>query len=121
MQGEIQREQWQTYLDDFSKRNLGRSASLEILSEQLGTQNEAEMLPLEGISLAGKGSHASSVEIMLGGSGPADDRNLTHTITQVKHIFPKIGVDGREDALEIESGDGGKTILVFNSLRELSE
>ena len=121
MQGEIQQEQWQTYLDDFSKRNLGRTADLQVLSEELGTQEEAEMLAFEGITLETKGPLASSVEIMLGGSGSADNRNLTHTVTQVRRIVPKTGVDGREDALEIEARDGAKTILIFKALQQLPE
>lgn len=121
MQGEIQQEQWQAYLDDFSKRNSGRMADLQIISEEVGTQREAEMLTFEGITLETKGSLASSVEIMLGSGGSADDRNLTHTITQVRRIVPKIGADGREDALEIEAGDGANIILVFKALPELAE
>ena len=121
MQGEIQQEQWQAYLDDFSKRNSGRMADLQIISEEAGTQREAEMLTFEGITLETKGSLASSVEIMLGSGGSADDRNLTHTITQVRRIVPKIGADGREDALEIEAGDGANIILVFKALPELAE
>lgn len=121
MKGEIPQEQWQTYLDDFSKRNSGRLADLEVLSEELGTQEEAAMLPFEGITLETKGSMASSVEIMLGGKGAADDRNVTHTVTQVRLIVPKIGTDGREDALEIEAEDGTKIILVFRALPELAE
>ena len=121
MQGEIQQEQWQAYLDGFSKRNSGRMADLQILSDELGTQEEAEMLPFEGITLETKGSLASSVEIMLGGTGAADKGNLTHTVTQVRRIVPKTGGDGREDALEIEAGDGAKTILIFKTLPELPE
>ena len=121
MQGEIQQDQWQAYLDDFSKRNSGRMADLQIISEEVGTQREAEMLTFEGITLETKGSLASSVEIMLGSCGAADDRNLTHTITQVRRIVPKIGADGREDALEIEAGDGANIILVFKALPELAE
>ena len=121
MQGEIQQEQWQAYLEGFSKRNSGRMADLQILSDELGTQEEAEMLPFEGITLETKGSLASSVEIMLGGTGSADNRNLTHTVTQVRRIVPKTGVDGREDALEIEAGDGAKTILIFKTPPELPE
>ena len=37
MQGEIQQEQWQAYLDGFSKRNSGRMGDLQILSDELGT------------------------------------------------------------------------------------
>ena len=121
MQGEIQHKQWQAYLDDFSKRNSGRTADLQILSNELGTQEEAEMLPFEGITLETKGSLASSVEIMLGGTGSADNCNLTHTVTQVRRIVPKTGADGREDALEIEAKDGAKTILVFKRPPELPE
>ena len=120
MQGEIQRERWQTYLDEFSQRNAGRVAGIQLISEELGTQQEAKMMPFEGITLETKGSLASSVEIMLGGTGPADDRNLTHTVTQVRRIVPKNGSDGREDALEIETEDGAKTILVFKKLAELT-
>src|SRR5207248_8926244 len=108
-------------LDDFSKRNCGRIADLEVLSEELGTQGEAETLPFEGITLETKGSLASSVEIMLGRTGSADNRNLTHTVTQVRRIVPKTGVDGREDALEIETVDGAKTILIFKMPPELPE
>ena len=120
MQGEIQRERWQTYLDEFSQRNAGRVAGIQLISEELGTQQEAKMMPFEGITLETKGSLASSVEIMLGGTGPADDRNLTHTVTQVRRIVPKNGSDGREEALEIETEDGAKTILVFKKLAELT-
>ena len=121
MQGEIQQEQWQAYLDGFSKRNSGRMADLQILSDELGTQEQAEMLPFEGITLETKGSLASSVEIMLGGTGSADNRNLTHTVTQVRRVVPKIGADGSEDALEIEAEDGSKIILIFKTPPELPE
>lgn len=121
MKGEIPRDQWQTYLAEFSKRNSGRPVNLEVLSEELGDQEEAQMLPLEGITLETKGSQAASVEIMLGGTGAADDRNLTHTVSQVRLIVPKVGADGREEALEIEAEDGTKIILVFKALPELAE
>ena len=121
MKGEIPRDQWQTYLAEFSKRNLGRPVNLEVLSEELGDQEEAQMLPFEGMTLETKGSKAASVEIMLGGTGAADERNLTHTVSQVQLIVPKVGADGREEALEIESEDGTKIILVFKALPELAE
>ncbi len=121
MQGEIQQEQWQAYLDGFSKRNSGRMADLQILSDELGTQEEAQMLPFEGITLETKGFLASSVEIMLGGTGSADKRNLTHTVTRIRRIVPKTGWDGREEALEIEARDGAKTILIFKTPLELPE
>ncbi len=79
------------------------------------------MLALEGVTFESNRSDASGIEIMLGGTSAADMRHLTHTVTQVRRIVPKKGVDGREDALEIESEDGTKTILIFKQLAELAE
>jgi hypothetical protein len=121
MQGEIQQEQWQAYLDGFSKRNRGRMVDLQVLNDELGAQKEAETLSFEGITFDTKGSLASSMEIMLGGTGSADNRNLTHTLTEVRRIVPKTALDGRDDALEIEAEDGTKTILIFNRPVERQE
>ena len=121
MQDGIKRDRWQDYLDEFSKRNRGRASRVEVLSEDLGAQEAAEMLPFEGISFESRGSAAPAVEIMLGGTGAADSRHLTHTITEARRIAPKLGADGREDALEIEARDGTRTILVFETLPALPE
>jgi hypothetical protein len=34
---------------------------------------------------------------------------------------PKTGLDGRDDALEIEAGDGAKIILIFKAPPQLPE
>jgi hypothetical protein len=60
----------------------GRAVDLQLLSEELGTYNEAERFPFQGISLENKETSCENVEIMLGGSG-ADHRNLTHTVKEV--------------------------------------
>jgi hypothetical protein len=118
MQGEIRQDEWQAYLEGFSKRNGGRAAHVEVIGADLGAQELAERLPLEGITFEDKGSLAPSVEIFL---GAATERHLTHTITGVRLIAPKVGADGREDALEIEASDGTKTIIVFEPLQALPE
>ncbi len=121
MQGQIRTDDWQKYLNDFSRRNAGRTARLEVLSENLGVQGAGvEKLPLQGITLD-KSSPTSSLEIMLGAGGAADMRRLTHTVPQVRRIVAKFGPDAREDALEIESEDGARTLLVFETLHELPE
>ena len=121
MQGQIRTDDWQKYLNDFSRRNSGRTARLEVLSENLGVQGDVERLPLQGITLDKRSNLTSSLEIMLGGGGAADMRHLTHTVPLVRRIVAKFGPDAREDALEIESEDGARTILVFETLRELPE
>ena len=122
MQGQIRTDDWQKYLNDFSRRNAGRTARLEVFSEDLGVQgDDVERLPLQGITLDKRSSLTSSLEIMLGGGGAAHMRHLTHTVPRVRRIVAKFGPDAREDALEIESEDGARTILVFETLTELPE
>ena len=122
MQGQIRTDDWQNYLNDFSRRNAGRTARLEVLSENLGVQgDDVERLPLQGITLDKRSGLTSSLDIMLGGGRAADMRHITHTIPRVRRIVAKFGPDAREDALEIESEDGARTLLIFESLRELPD
>ena len=59
MQGQIRIDNWQTYLNDFSIRNAGRTARVEVLSEDLGVQGDVERLPLQGITLDKRSSPTS--------------------------------------------------------------
>ena len=117
--GEVTRGQWATFFIDFSKRNKSRATRLEIFSD-LGAQEAERNLPLNGISLEEKGNDAPRIEIMLGGDSPDDDRHLTHVIARATHIFPKVGADGIDEALEIEDANGVKSLLSFESLPELT-
>ena len=89
--GFIEPDQWQNFLDGFSKRNQGRATRLEVIGE-LGAQEEEQYLPLVGVSLDPKGTAAGSVEIMLAGEGPADYRQVEHTIRNVQKIAPLVGI-----------------------------
>lgn len=42
MIGEIEQDQWATYLDEFSRRNAMRPARLEIIGEEVGAQEAAQ-------------------------------------------------------------------------------
>ena len=120
MPGFIEQDQWKTFLDEFSKRNQLRATRLEIVGE-IGAQEEEEYLPLIGVSLERKGTAAGSVEVILGGESPADDRHVEHMISKVQKIAPLIGVSGFEDGLGFEDQEGGKTLLLFEKLPELPE
>ena len=119
MQGEIERASWKTFLDEFSKRNQLRPTRLEIIGEEIGVQEEEELLPLVGISFEPKGSVAGSVAIITGGETAADPRHVTHTILNVKRIVPLVGIKEIEDGLAIEDNDGVKTLLRFETLPEI--
>jgi len=120
MSGFIERDQWKSFLDEFSKRNQLRATRLEVVGE-LGAQEEEEYLPLVGVSFETKGTAAGNVEVILGGESAADERHVEHTISKVQRIAPLIGVSGFEDGLGFEDAEGGKTLLLFEKLIELPE
>jgi Family of unknown function (DUF5335) len=120
MPGFIEKDQWKTFLDEFSKRNQLRPTRLEVVGE-IGAQEEEEYLPLIGVSLETRGTAAGSVEVILGGESPADDRHVEHIISKVQKIAPLIGVSSFEDGLGFEDQEGGKTLLLFEKLPELPE
>lgn len=120
MKGEIERSQWKTFLDEFSRRNQLRPTRLEVIGE-MGAQEEEQFLPLVGVSFEPKGAAAGSVEIIAGGETAADPRRVTHTILDVRRIVPLVGPDGLEEGLGIEDGDGAKTLLRFEVLPELTD
>lgn len=121
MQGEIERNQWKTFLEEFSRRNQLRPTRLEIIGAEIGAQEEETLLPFSGISFETKGTAAGSVEIILGGETAAESGRLTHTVTGVQRIVPLVGANALEDGLGIEDENGVKTLLRFETLPELPD
>jgi hypothetical protein len=117
----IEQDQWQTFLEDFSKRNQFRATRLEIVSKEIGAYEEEESLPLVGVSFEAKGSDAGSVVITLGGETGKDQRQVEHLVENVERIAPITGVTGLEDGLGFEDRDGNKTILTFEQLPEIAD
>jgi hypothetical protein len=120
MAGFIEREQWKTFLDEFSERNQLKATRVEVIGE-IGAQEEEVYLPLVGVSFEPKGAEAGSVEIILGGEAANDPRHLTHLIPNVQRIAPLLGTTSLEDGLGIENDEGTKTLLRFKALAEIEE
>jgi hypothetical protein len=118
MAGFIDRSEWGTFLDEFSKRNQLRPTRLEVVGGDVGTQEQATFLPFVGVTVDNK-SESGGIEIALGGETSAEERQLTHHITNVKRLAPLIGITGVEDGLAIEDRAGVKTLLSFEALREI--
>ena len=118
MTGFIDRGQWETFLDEFSKRNQLRPTRLEVVGGDIGAQEQEAFLSFVGVSVDSK-SESGNIEIALGGETAADERQLTHRISNVERIAPLIGITGVEDGLAIEARDGVKTLLSFEALREI--
>lgn len=118
MERNIELDQLEGFFQEFTERNVSRPTRLEVFDD-MGAQTEEHGLPLRGIDLDMKGSGSPRVEIMLGGQGP-DQRHLTHTITNIRRVYVKIGEANIDQVLEIESQEGVKTLLQFEVLQEIS-
>jgi hypothetical protein len=110
---DIPREQWVRFFDDFSKNHEGWIVTLEVLGADIGDQEEANNLPLVGISADVK-ARENRVEIIVGGRPDVD---LTRFIERPKHVWVKEPRLPGDEAMEIESEDGIKTILNFHRIR----
>jgi hypothetical protein len=109
---EIPREEWTRFLDTFSRQHEGWLATLEILGAEIGAQQEARDLPLQGITATSTDDESQSISISLGNT--AED-HVTHTITEPTRLWLEQTSEGANAALEIESADKVKTLLRFRS------
>src|SRR6266576_5712185 len=81
---EIPRQEWNSFFDSFSRRHEGWLATLEVFGSDVGAQEEAHELPLEGVSVASEADKSESIAINMGKT-PED--HIRHTITKPEHVW----------------------------------
>jgi len=111
---EIPRDEWAKFLEGYSRQHEGWLATLEIFGPEIGAQQEALDLPLEGITAASKDGNPSTVSISIV-LGRNPDDHVTHTITDPTRLWLEQTSQGANAALEIESAGEVKTLLRFRS------
>jgi uncharacterized protein DUF5335 len=109
---EIPRAEWNNFFDGFSRQHEGWLATLEIFAPDLGAQEEAHELPLEGISIAAGDESPIAISISL---AQTSEDHVTHTITGPERVWLEQTLGGANAALEIESENQTKTLLRFRS------
>lgn len=87
---------------------------------ELGDQQMARHLPLQEISYESKGSDQGSIEIRVG-YDTGDVRELTHWVANASKLFIQEDDNGQVECIEIESSDGGKTLVYSEHLPALRE
>ena len=107
---EIPRAEWPAFLDSFSRQHEGWLATLEVLSNESGAQEEAHELPLEGITSTFKEGETIAISL---GNAPED--HITHVIAEPTHVWLEQTAQGANEALQIESANAVKTLLRFRS------
>ncbi len=113
---EIAAPDWQAFADEFSKHHQGTVATVEVISPDLGAQEEARALPFVGISFDDRGSERGSITLLL---GTDPDAHAEHRIEHPERIWLRTGGDGESDAIEIEAADNTKTILLLQPIPAL--
>jgi hypothetical protein len=109
---EIPRAEWAEFLDSFSRQHEGWLVTVEVLSEEIGAQVEAEEKPLEGITAEQKGSGEGSISITV---GLIPEEQVTHNIRAPTHLRIEQAENGADMALEMESEEGVTTLVRLRS------
>jgi hypothetical protein len=97
----LDKSDWRVFLDGVSRLLTGKQAEIEVDSLGLGSQIEAEWLPLIGITYDPKDD---LVEVALEG--------LDHMIPKPKEIVARTGATGLE-SLEVVRDDNTREIVLF--------
>lgn len=107
---QVPRAEWPRFFREFSRSHEDWLVTVRIMSPTFGSQVQSEGLPLEGI-VSDAGGHGK-ISINLGRSA---DRNVEHEVPDPRQVWVKVSAAGAEEALEIESEDGTKTIVEFRA------
>ena len=99
--------EWSTFLDDFSRRHRGRFATVRVFNPRIGSQIEARDMPLEGV--VSQIDAPGRISIHLGSAPPRS--NIEHEIDAPRRVWLGLSEGGAEEALEVESDDGTKTLI----------
>ena len=110
---EIPRKAWVERLNEFTAVHDGWLVSVDVLSPDIGAQRQIDNLPLLGVS-ADRINHDGAVAVSVAQSGAG---HFTHVIHEVKRIYVERTDDGADAALQIESSDGTKTIVLAQNSR----
>lgn len=105
---QIPRTEWFNFFRSFSQRHEEWPVTVRVVSNRLGSQVEARDMPLEGIVAGPEKSDPISIHV-----GCAAARHVEHEVQNPWQVWVEVAEDGAEEALDIESEDGTKTLVLF--------
>jgi hypothetical protein len=104
----VPRSEWFRFFEEFSRRHDGWLVTVRILHPSIGSQVEARDLPLEGIVSRADAKGPISLHL-----GATLTRNIEHEIPSPRQVWVEVSDRQAEQALEVLSEDGTKTIVEF--------
>lgn len=109
---EIPRSEWRAFSEMFSRQHEGWLTTLEVLSLEIGGQQEATDLPFQSINADLKGSDPDAIQITVG-SSPQD--KVTRIVNGVAKFSYERSDTGEHEGLEILTATGERTVLRFRA------
>jgi hypothetical protein len=105
---EIPRDAWNQFFARFSEAHETEFVAVEVLGSEIGAQVEGQSLLLGGISAADADADALALTL-----DSVNGEHLTHMVNKPTHVWVQRGPDNTDEALEIESADGTRTLVRF--------
>jgi hypothetical protein len=109
----VPRSEWSQFFDEFSRRHQGWATTVWVLNPKLGSQVEARDMPLEGI--VSSADATGPISLHLGSAPPRS--NIEHEIEDPRQVWVELSEEGAEEALDVESEDGTKTVIQLRAAR----
>ena len=107
---EVARADWVRTLNEFNALHEGWLVTVEVLEPTVGAQSEIVDLPLVGVTFEPKSTTLSIA------AGRGEDL-IAHVLQDPTRLWIAHADGPRDAAMEIESGDGTKTIVRFTPQR----
>lgn len=108
---EIPREEWNRFFTRFSEDHETQFVAVEVMGSEVGAQIEGRSLFLAGVSSS---DHDNKVLALTFDS--VNGEHLTHLVSHPIHVWLQRAADQTDEALEIESADGTRTLVRFPPL-----
>jgi len=105
---EIPRDTWSRFFTRFSQDHETQFVAVEVMGRDIGAQVEGRALLLSGISPADDAG--DSLALMF---DSVNGEHLTHMVNKPTHVWVQRAPDNTDQALEIESADGTRTLVRF--------
>ncbi|HUJ16093.1 MAG TPA: DUF5335 family protein [Thermoanaerobaculia bacterium] len=99
---EVPRSDWNRFFDRFTRLHNGAIVSVNVSGVLFGCQNAALDRPLRGIS-------ADRGDVLI------DTDHLGHRVPSVRRVAIQSTAEGAVAALDLDAGDGTRTVVRFRS------
>jgi hypothetical protein len=107
----IERDQWNSFLTNFTREYRGAHARLDVVGSEVGYQVETDDRPFDGVSADTKDGECAVWIIF----GSTPENHLTHGVRDVSAIWVLRPVGKGGAVLEVEARDGVRTVLELTS------